>query len=124
MRPVRPLHLSLVPGQPVGRPQRRGQPARLSKALGVQPRTLQRHLARAGTSFQQVLDDVRRSLACAQLEEGEQPISDIALDLGFQEFSAFTHSFRRWTGVSPRAYRKANRVTSDPREPVPVAPSM
>ena len=38
------------------------------------------------------------------------PRATTPLDLGFQEFSAFTHSFRRWTGVSPRAYRQATRA--------------
>ena len=90
---------------PLGRARLGG----LSRAYGVHTRTLQRHLTRAGTSFQQVLEEVRRSLALARLEETDQPISEIALDLGYQEFSAFTHAFRRWTSVSPRAYRSANR---------------
>jgi AraC-like DNA-binding protein len=32
-------------------------------------------------------------------------ISQIAWLLGFQEVSAFTHAFKRWTGFTPRAMR-------------------
>jgi AraC-like DNA-binding protein len=42
------------------------------------------------------------------------PITEVALDLGWEEISAFSRSFRRWTGLSPRAYREANRGLAGP----------
>ena len=84
----------------------------LEMTAGFSPRTLQRRLAEAGTSFQILLDDVRTELACTRLEESRKAISEIATDLGYARVAAFSKSFRRWTGVSPSEYRKANQVVT------------
>ena len=41
-----------------------------------------------------------------------EPVTEIAGDLGYQDVPAFSKAFRHWTGVSPRAYRKANGQSS------------
>ena len=81
----------------------------LSEILGMSPRTVQRHLTSAGTSFQRVLDEVRLKDACRRLVTEQQCVTEIGLDLGYQEVAAFSKAFRRWAGVSPSTYRKANR---------------
>ncbi len=40
------------------------------------------------------------------LDQRQLPLTEIALLLGYSELSAFTRAFTRWSGVSPRAYRK------------------
>lgn len=75
--------------------------------LGLSPRTLQRKLADAGCSFQDVLDGARYELAQAYLRRRELNLVDIAFLLGYQEQSAFTHAFREWSGVNPGAWREA-----------------
>lgn len=92
-----------------GRPSLRD----MGKATGLHPRTLQRVLTQAGTSFREVLDDVRLEMACARLEDGVEAVTVIAGDLGYQDVPAFSRAFRHWTGVSPRAYRKANRAHTE-----------
>jgi AraC-like DNA-binding protein len=79
--------------------------APVAAELGLSARTLQRKLADAGSSFQQVLDGVRFALAQDYLRRRELGLADVAFLLGFQDQSAFTHAFREWSGVNPGAWR-------------------
>jgi AraC-like DNA-binding protein len=74
-------------------------------AMGV--RTLQLHLKEEGTTYQQLLDDVRKELAVSHLREPNLSTTDIAYLLGFAEPSVFFRSFKKWTGQTPGAYRLA-----------------
>ena len=67
-------------------------------------RTMARRLDNLGTSFGQILEEVRRQLAARYLEEPNVRASQIAYLLGYSEPSAFNHAFRRWTGVSPSKF--------------------
>lgn len=80
--------------------------AGIAAALDLSPRTLQRKLADAGASFQQVLDAARYALAMDYLRRDGLSLVDIAFLLGFQEQSAFTHAFREWSGMNPGAWRE------------------
>ncbi|MGO4258651.1 AraC family transcriptional regulator ligand-binding domain-containing protein [Marmoricola sp. RAF53] len=71
----------------------------------VSVRTLQRRLAAKGLVFERMVDDVRREQAMTLLKDPTLPASDIAGLLGYVEQSSFSHAFRRWTGMSPRAWR-------------------
>ena len=75
-------------------------------AMGV--RTLQLHLKEAGTSYQQLLDEIRKDLAVSHLRESNLSTTDIAYLLGFAEPSVFFRSFKKWTGQTPGAYRLAH----------------
>jgi AraC-like DNA-binding protein len=81
----------------------------VARATGMSARTLRRRLASVGTSFQQVLDGLRRDLACYRLRRDDGTIAMIAERLGFASTSAFQRAFQRWTGQSPSAYREAQR---------------
>jgi AraC-like DNA-binding protein len=83
--------------------------ASVAQELGLAPRTLQRKLADAGSSFQQVLDETRFALARDYLRQPGLSLVDIAFLLGYQEQSAFTHAFREWAGMNPGAWRAAQR---------------
>jgi AraC-like DNA-binding protein len=80
--------------------------ASIAAELGLSPRTLQRKLADAGASFQQVLDAARYALAQDYLRQRGLSLADIAFLLGYQEQSAFTHAFREWSGMNPGAWRE------------------
>jgi AraC-like DNA-binding protein len=77
----------------------------VAKRLGLSQRTLARRLAAEGLTFSQVLQRLRCDLATHYLADRDLSISRIAWLLGFQEVSAFTHAFKRWTGRTPRAAR-------------------
>ena len=77
----------------------------IAAELGLSPRTLQRKLADAGASFQQVLDSARYALARDYLRHGSLSLLEIASLLGYQEQSAFTHAFKEWSGMNPGGWR-------------------
>lgn len=77
--------------------------------LGVTRRTLTRRLREEGTSFTELLEDVRRQAAIHYLTASDHGADDIAFLLGFSEASAFVRAFKRWQGVAPMAYRRARR---------------
>jgi AraC-like DNA-binding protein len=72
----------------------------------VSERTLQRRLADAGTSLNDLRDEVRRDLADKLLSETDLSAGEIAQRLGYSASSAFTRSTLRWFGKTPRDYRK------------------
>jgi AraC-like DNA-binding protein len=86
-------------------PHGKAQAPAISRKLGISQRTLARRLASEGLSFTAVLDELRRDLANHYLSEGGVPITTIAWLLGYQEVSAFTHAFKRWTGTTPKQTR-------------------
>jgi AraC-like DNA-binding protein len=57
-----------------------------------------------GSSYQQIKDDIRRDTAIHLLARGDTVIEDIAMQVGFSEATSFFRAFKRWTGVTPRAY--------------------
>jgi AraC-like DNA-binding protein len=68
----------------------------IARSLKVTPRTLQRRLHDAGTSFQKLLDHLRHQLALQYREDRNLPTSKLALMLGFSEPSAFYRASKRW----------------------------
>ncbi len=77
-----------------------------ARQLGTTGRTLQRRLREEGTSFQEVLDEVRRDVALAQMRGRRQSIDEVAFVLGFEKSSSFHRAFKRWTGLTPGEFRK------------------
>ncbi len=80
--------------------------AEAARALGVSERTLTRRLGEQGHTFEDLLDDVRRTRALAAVSDAQRPLADIARALGFAEPSTFYRAFRRWTGMPPARWRK------------------
>lgn len=68
-------------------------------------RTLARRLASEGLTFTGILEELKIDLAKSYFKKDELPISQTAWLLGYGEVSAFTHAFRRWTGMTPRQWR-------------------
>ncbi|MDE1164778.1 MAG: AraC family transcriptional regulator [Pseudomonas sp.] len=74
--------------------------------LGLSATTFRRQLERAGCSYQQLKDEVRRAMAFERLRDTALSIAEIAEQTGFQEPSAFHRAFKKWTGESPGHYRQ------------------
>jgi AraC-like DNA-binding protein len=83
-----------------------GEPAEeaAARSLGMSLRNLQRRLREEGTTYREALEEVRREMARSYLNEGHSSVTEIAFLLGFADTSTFSRAFRRWTGLSPRAY--------------------
>jgi AraC-like DNA-binding protein len=77
----------------------------VARSLGMSKRTLARRLSDEGLNFTEVLHQLRRDLAVRYLGDRKLHISKIAWVLGFQDVSAFTHTFKRWTGKTPSQMR-------------------
>ncbi len=78
----------------------------LARQLGKSSRSLQREIRAHGLSFRELLDCVRRERAFVLLRKQTLPIHEVASGLLFSDPSSFSHAFQRWTGQSPRQYRK------------------
>jgi AraC-like DNA-binding protein len=72
--------------------------------FNISPRNLQRKLKDEGVKYQDLADGVRKSLAIHYLGSGNYRVKDISYMLGYNELSAFTRAFKRWTGASPLTY--------------------
>jgi AraC-like DNA-binding protein len=79
----------------------------IARSLGMSKRTLARKLLDEGLNFTEILQQLRQDLAVRYLNDRKLHISKIAWLLGFNEVSAFTHAFKRWTGKAPRQMRTA-----------------
>ncbi len=77
----------------------------VAQRLSMSKRTLQRRLSKEQTSFQDVLQDTRRSLACHYLKESDLPSSEVAFLLGYSDPNSFYRAFKSWTGKTPEAMR-------------------
>ena len=74
--------------------------------VGLNVRTLQRRLESQAVTYKQLIDRARFDLASQLLRQSHATVTDIAFDVGYTDVAHFTRAFRRWTGVSPREYRR------------------
>ena len=80
----------------------------VASQLGVGSRTLQRRLADLGHSYQSLVDEARREVALKLVGLGDHSLAEVAFLTGFSEQSSFTRAFKRWSGTTPRHYRKSD----------------
>lgn len=73
----------------------------VATSLGYSAQSLTRGLKEEGSSFRDILRDVRRQNAEFYLKENRRSLSEIALALGYSDQSAFTRAYRSWHGVPP-----------------------
>jgi AraC-like DNA-binding protein len=81
--------------------------ASLANAAGTSVRSLQRRLAGAGLSFSELLEEARFETAQRLLHDPNRKVIAISAELGYTDSANFTRAFRRWTGRSPRDFRRA-----------------
>ncbi|KIC47436.1 MAG: helix-turn-helix domain-containing protein [Ruegeria sp.] len=77
----------------------------VAEKLGVSPRTLARRLNEEGTTYREVVDDLRCDLAQTFIKNGMN-LSEISYSLGYADQAAFSTAFKRWTGQAPSSFRK------------------
>ena len=81
----------------------------VARSLGMSERTLARKLSDDGLNFTEIFQQLRHDLASDYLGDRNLHVSKIAWLLGFQDVSAFTHTFKRWTGKTPSQMRTTER---------------
>jgi AraC-like DNA-binding protein len=87
-------------------PHGKAHAAEVARKLGLSQKTLARRLCSEGLRFSGVRQRLRCDLAKRHLADKDLSISKIAWLLGYQDVGAFTHAFRRWTGMAPRTFRR------------------
>jgi AraC-like DNA-binding protein len=96
---------------------------RIARDLHISTRTLRRRLDALGTSFQALLEEVRRSRAVAYLADTELAVEQISVQLGYGDPANFRRAFRRWEGVAPSTFRATRRADATPAQSLaPLAP--
>ncbi|MEA3000755.1 MAG: hypothetical protein QOH04_2165 [Sphingomonadales bacterium] len=84
----------------------------VARALGLSRQTLYRRLKAEGTTFEALVERVRRRLALRFIRDEGLTVKEAAWRLGFAEPSAFSRAFKRWTGRSPTGMRRPGPAQS------------
>ncbi len=79
----------------------------VARLVDLHPRTLERALARSGTTFARIRDEVRSAIARELLDQTDLPVGRVSDALSYSTHSAFIHAFHRWTGMSPSRWRES-----------------
>jgi AraC-like DNA-binding protein len=75
--------------------------------IGMSTRTLQRRLQQCGSSYSEVLQEARFEVARSLLDGSGSKMIDVAMTAGYESQQHFSRAFRRFTGVTPTAYRRS-----------------
>ncbi len=76
-------------------------------ALFISKRTLARRLAKEGTSYRQIRDDILSQQASKYLSDDHLSVEAIAALLNYHDSSNFRRAFKRWFSMTPDQYRKS-----------------
>ncbi|WP_281645840.1 AraC family transcriptional regulator [Parendozoicomonas sp. Alg238-R29] len=84
----------------------------IASGLNMSTQTLRRRLKGEGNSYREIKDSIRRDIAVYHLLRQDMSINEIAELTGFAEPSTFHRAFKKWTGLTPGAWRE-ERVTAE-----------
>jgi AraC-like DNA-binding protein len=78
---------------------------KVASALQTSTRSLRRALHDMGTSYQELLDELRRTRAEEWVRTTDLTFEQMAERLGFSNVRSFRRAFKRWTGRTPGEFR-------------------
>jgi AraC-like DNA-binding protein len=81
----------------------------IARQFDLHPRTLNRRLKEAGTSFRALRNETIHVMARQLLRDTRRSIPAIATLLGYSDATAFDRAFTRWEGTSPGKWRRLMR---------------
>jgi AraC-like DNA-binding protein len=81
-----------------------------ARALGISERTLSRKLTAERTTYDEIVDQLRRSLALQYIKGRSISLSQISWLLGYEGSTSFNHAFVRWSGRPPSTSRKESQL--------------
>lgn len=84
----------------------------VATVLNISARTLRRRLEAEHSTYNQILEDVRTQLAVRYLLDSSLTTEVISERLSYSDAANFRHAFKRWTGITPKAFRAQHRVGS------------
>jgi AraC-like DNA-binding protein len=80
----------------------------VAERLGIDRRTVYRHLAQEGTTFSSLIEDVRAEMVGHYLQDPSRPLYLTAQMLGFTALSVFSRWFKARYGCSASQWRTRN----------------
>jgi AraC-like DNA-binding protein len=80
--------------------------SQVGEHMGLSSRTLTRRLSESGTTFRNLIERTQQEISMGLLKNSSMSLGEIAFQTGFSEQSAFNRAFKRWTGQTPKEYRK------------------
>jgi AraC-like DNA-binding protein len=84
----------------------------VASEVGMSTRSLQRKLADARITFQQVVEETRRELAHHYLSQSAVELNETAYLLGYADANSFFRAFNSWEGVTPGEWRMQHRAVA------------
>ena len=78
----------------------------VAKLVELSPRVLQKRLRTDAKSFSQILAESRLKIAKQYLQHSNISLTELSLNLGFEEPAVFSRTFKIWTQQSPREWRR------------------
>jgi len=78
----------------------------IARSQNIAPRTLIRRLKKQGSSYHEILQEIRKQRAIELLSDGNLTVKEVSYLLGYHDPSNFGRAFAQWTGQSPGSYRK------------------
>jgi len=94
-------------------PHGRANRQKVAKTLRLSERTLSQRLAEENTSYEKVVDALRRSLAFQYIEQPSLSLAQIGWLLGYEGPTSFNYAFARWTGRSASEARNEKQRSKD-----------
>ncbi len=79
----------------------------VAEKLNTTPRTLQRSLKETDATYNEILLSLKMKMASRYLVDDSYKVEETAYLVGYSEVSSFTRAFKKWKGISPKAYAKA-----------------
>lgn len=83
----------------------------VARHFGMHPRSLQRALSAEGSSFRQLEQEVRLSIAHNLVEGSRTSLSEVATSAGYRHLSSLSRAYKRSKGSSP------SRSRNDQKDP-------
>lgn len=84
----------------------------MAEEMGYSRQTLFRKLKEEGTSYTELLDNLRRRLAMEYLKGAKASVNETAYLVGFSDAASFSRAFKRWTGETPGNFRRSGGSSS------------
>lgn len=75
-----------------------------ARALNISSRKLRYRLQEEKTSYKEIVSELKKRNAYERLQQG-MSVTQVALELGYEDPSNFGRAFRKWFGVSPSEYQ-------------------
>lgn len=72
--------------------------------LNMSPRSVQRKLSAAGTSYAKLTREIKKDLAVSYLKK-DIPVKEVSYLMGYNEPSSFVNAFKKWFGKTPLGYK-------------------